>query len=409
MTEPVEDRWSDQYPELGTEPVPIEPYVSRKYFELERDRIFRKVWLNVGRVEQIAREGDYFVYDLPVCDTSIVVVRGQKGRVHAFHNMCSHRGNKVAWAKSGSCKKFTCKFHGWTYDLAGQVKLVPDENRFFALKKENLALTPVSVDLWAGFVFIHLDPDPSETLREYLGEVVPALDGYPFDELSLTAFYWRAEVKANWKVCQDAFQEGYHFPVRHKESAAPAFTSETNPYCHFLSLDLYKRHRRTSSYGNLNYKPTRVEGMAYQYGSSVMVDRGQSMDDLPNGVNPTRREDWSIDVFWIFPNFSVFPTNGTYLTHHFWPIAEDRTIWETRTYFPKAKNAGQRFSQEYSKVLLRDILLEDGTTLEHMQEMLSSGAKQEIFLQHQEICVRHAYRVGEEYVRFYCDAERSAG
>ncbi len=69
--------------------------------------------------------------------------------------------------------------------------------------------------------------------------------------------------------------------------------------------------------------------------------------------------------------------------------------------FPKAENAGQRFSQEYSKVLLRDILTEDGTTLEHIQEVSASGAKTHMPLQHQEICIRHAYRVVEGYVGFY--------
>ena len=396
-----DDRWNDKYPHLGTAPIPIEPYISREYFTLERERIFRKVWLNVGRIERIPNPGDYIVVALPVGRTSVVVVRGKDGYLHAFHNMCSHRGNKIVWDHKGSCQNFTCKFHGWSYGLDGALRFVPDEVRFCDLKKDKLGLTPVSVDTWAGFVFIHLDPHPTETLRAYLAEVVPGLEGYPFPELSATRFCWRTEIKANWKIAQDAFQEGYHLPVRHKASAAAAFTSGTNPHCHFLSLDLYERHRRTSSYGNLNYQPTPVAGKAYQFGSSVVVDRDIALDNLPAGVNPTRRSDWSIDTFWIFPNFSIFPSNGTYLTHHFWPVSADRTIWETHTYFPKAENAGQKFSQEYSKVLLRDILMEDGTTLEHIQDMLASGAKTHMPLQHQEICVRHAYRVVEDYVGFY--------
>ncbi len=396
-----DDRWNDKYPHLGTAPIPIEPYISREYFTLERERIFRKVWLNVGRIERIPNPGDYIVVALPVCRTSVVVVRGKDGHLHAFHNMCSHRGNKIVWDHKGSCQNFTCKFHGWSYGLDGALRFVPDEVRFCDLKKDKLGLTPVSVDTWAGFVFIHLDPHPTETLRAYLAEVVPGLEGYPFPELSATRFCWRTEIKANWKIAQDAFQEGYHLPVRHKASAAAAFTSGTNPHCHFLSLDLYERHRRTSSYGNLNYQPTPVAGKAYQFGSSVVADRDIALDNLPAGVNPTRRSDWSIDTFWIFPNFSIFPSNGTYLTHHFWPVSADRTIWETHTYFPKAENAGQKFSQEYSKVLLRDILMEDGTTLEHIQDVLASGAKTHMPLQHQEICVRHAYRVVEDYVGFY--------
>ncbi|TMA51497.1 MAG: Rieske 2Fe-2S domain-containing protein, partial [Deltaproteobacteria bacterium] len=90
-------RWHDKYPQLGTDPVPAAVFTSAEQFEREREQIFRKVWLNVGRVEQIPHPGDYLVKDLAVCNTSVLVVRGKDGTVKAFHNMCSHRGNKIAW------------------------------------------------------------------------------------------------------------------------------------------------------------------------------------------------------------------------------------------------------------------------------------------------------------------------
>ena len=121
--------------ELGTHPVPIEPCVSSAYFEQEREQLFRRVWLNVGRVEDLPKAGDYFVKDLAVCHTSILVVRGKDDQIRAFHNMCSHRGNKLAWATQGACQLLTCKFHGWSYGLDGQLKFVPDEERFFDLDR----------------------------------------------------------------------------------------------------------------------------------------------------------------------------------------------------------------------------------------------------------------------------------
>src|SRR3984893_15374865 len=83
------EKWHDIYPELGTEPIPINPYVSHEYFERERALIFRKVWLNVGRVEQIPKPGDYFVRDLAVCKTSILVVRGQDSTIRSPHTTLS--------------------------------------------------------------------------------------------------------------------------------------------------------------------------------------------------------------------------------------------------------------------------------------------------------------------------------
>ena len=70
-----------------------------------------------------------------MCRTSILVVRGWDGRVRAFHNMCSHRGNKLVWDTGGSCQAVACKFHGWTYNLEGRLTFVSDEDNFFALHK----------------------------------------------------------------------------------------------------------------------------------------------------------------------------------------------------------------------------------------------------------------------------------
>src|SRR5262245_31601121 len=101
-------KWHDHYPELGTGPIPIKRYVSRDYFEKERERIFRTAWLNIGRVEQLPKPGDYFVKELAICNTSILVVRGKDGTIRAFHNMCSHRGNQLVWNRKGTCQAFSC-------------------------------------------------------------------------------------------------------------------------------------------------------------------------------------------------------------------------------------------------------------------------------------------------------------
>ena len=96
MNAPNDRPFVRQYPELGTGPLPIEPMVSPDYFELERERIFKKTWLNVGRVEDIPRNGDYIVKEIAILQTTLIVVRGDDGVIRAFHNVCRHRGNQVA-------------------------------------------------------------------------------------------------------------------------------------------------------------------------------------------------------------------------------------------------------------------------------------------------------------------------
>src|SRR5262249_51151250 len=82
---PAEGSWTAHYPELGTEPMSYEDSISPEFYQLEREAIFKRAWLNVGRVEQLPRNGSYYTKELAVANTSIVVVRDMKGVVRAFH------------------------------------------------------------------------------------------------------------------------------------------------------------------------------------------------------------------------------------------------------------------------------------------------------------------------------------
>ena len=103
---PAEGTWTEHHPELGTGLVSLEDCVSPAFYELERDAIFRRAWLYVGRVEQLPRNGGYFTKELPGLRSSILVSRDVTGRVRAFHNVCRHRGNKLVW--EGTPRDETC-------------------------------------------------------------------------------------------------------------------------------------------------------------------------------------------------------------------------------------------------------------------------------------------------------------
>src|SRR6476620_12728377 len=162
---PAEGSWTEHYPGLGTGPVSYEDSISPAFFELERKAIFARTWLNVGRVEQLPRVGSYFTREIDAARTSIVVVRAADGEVRAFHNMCRHRGNKLVWQDypgeetSGTCRQFTCKYHGWRYDLEGDLNFVQQEGEFFDLDKEQNGLVPVHCEVWSGFIFVNVAPE----------------------------------------------------------------------------------------------------------------------------------------------------------------------------------------------------------------------------------------------------------
>jgi phenylpropionate dioxygenase-like ring-hydroxylating dioxygenase large terminal subunit len=352
----------------------------------------------VGRIEQIPNPGDYLVRDLAVCRTSILIVRDKDGAIRAFHNMCAHRGNKLVPDSSGTCKGlFTCKFHGWAYGPDGTLRFIADEASFFNLNKDALALTPISLDTWQGFIFINIDPSPRETLEEYLGEWGRGFDGYPFAQLAATRFSWRTELNANWKVIKDAFQEVWHIPTLHHKTIPNVFSDAANKYGHAINFKLYPRHGQISLPGNYERTPTLVESFALRYGIGATLVK-KATEHTPAGVNPTRDPSWSIDGNSVFPNCLLYVAERTYLTHIFWPISENRTIWEVTFYYPKAKTLARRFCQEYAKVILRDINMEDGSTVERTQVMLESGAKKEIMLQDQELPIRHHHKVAESFL-----------
>jgi phenylpropionate dioxygenase-like ring-hydroxylating dioxygenase large terminal subunit len=400
VEENSDSRWHDRYPELGTGPLPIEPYVSAEAFAQERDKIFRKVWLNIGRVEQVPDAGDFFVKDLEICQTSILIVRGEDGVVNAFHNMCSHRGNRLAWSGKGACKGFSCKYHSWTYGLDGSLLHISDEKRFFDLDKKKLGLTPVAVDVWEGFIFINVDPNPAQPLKEYLGAVGESFDGYPFAELATACFSWQVEVNANWKVGKDAFQEVYHIFSLHSRSTGRMFASPSNPYLNVHELSLHDPHARISVPANIDWEATPVEALAKRFGILTLQKQGISSRGTPAGVNPTDSEDWSFSGFNCFPNTSIFVSEGGFLTHSFFPLAPDRTLWESRIYFPKATTMAERFSQEYSRSTFLDgVMAEDGGIFEQTQSMLGSGAKKEFHLCDEELLIRHHHKVIGDYLK----------
>lgn len=394
---PHGERFTLQYG-LDTDPVPIQVNVSEEYFEQEREKIFKRVWLNVGRVEDIPEVGNYIVHDLPILNTSIVIVRGTDGTIRGFHNMCKHRGMKVATAQGGATKLFACRFHGWTYDLAGQLVHVPDEEQFFDLQKCELGLTPVATAVWAGFIFINVAPHPTETLEEFLGELGQQINGYPFGDMPLAAHY-TATIHANWKVCIDAFVEGYHVAGVHRRSVLDQFTSTDNPFCRLLpnSVRLYARHRLGSIYANPDHQLLPVEAVAFKHSSTIWPTM-RPPETMPEGINPSKSAAWIFDADLFFPNFELFPANGWYLTYNFWPLAVDRTYWDVRLYIYPPQNAGERISQEFTRTFFHDTFREDLSTLELTQSMLRSGAATHIHLSDQEVLVRHGYKVVADYV-----------
>ena len=387
----ADKRWAEKYPEIGTGPVSAEPLISQEHFELEREKVFRRTWLNIGRVEEVQYPGDYIAKDLAICNASVLIIRGKDGQVRGFHNVCSHRGNKVIWDEKGSCKgSITCGFHAWSYSTKGALTWVPDEDNFFDLPKCDLGLTPIHTDVFEGFIFINLADKPNESLREYLGGVADQLEGGGFSELALMGQY-KIDEHANWKVALDAQNELYHLPFQHRRTIPQFCVMKDGKYTRLLDVRLLNHHSVYSSESPADRVGPATEKLAVQFSAAETESR------LPR-IGP-------FDFYTIFPNMALLLFQGVahdyYMTYNFWPNAVNQTDWDIRLYCRPAENAGQRVGQEYFKCLLRDLLQEDATAHEQIHIGLASRAKKELYFQDDEMQIRYFHKVLE---RFYAEA-----
>lgn len=397
MGTPETVRLADSYPHLGTGPIPIEPYISEAYFEQEREKIFRRVWLNVGRVNYIPAPGDYMVKNLAVLGGSVLIVHGDDGRIRAFHNVCQHRGNQLVYDESGCRKAFTCGFHQWVFDTRGRLRHVADEEQFFGITKNDYNLPEFACDTWNGFIFIHSQTKPAQGLREYLGPMADDLQDYPFGEMERVGA-WRATVNCNWKVHMDAFQESYHVVGVHSRSLADAFNNTGKANSLAGHARLYANHRGLSLPANPNYSPKPAEALAFRAASTVMQGAGAGSKP-PKGVNHGGIENWGFDANVIFPNMVISAANGWCLVQTYMPEAVDRTYWEINLHMPRATSLAATVAQSYSANLIRDVLMmEDATTLERTFHGLKSGGIRHFLFSDQEIACRHQFEVVDAMV-----------
>jgi phenylpropionate dioxygenase-like ring-hydroxylating dioxygenase large terminal subunit len=419
FTKPAEGSWTEHFG-LGTGPISYEDSISPDHYELERDAIFGRTWLNVGRVEQLPKKGSYFTKELDAARTSVVVVRDANEQVRAFHNICRHRGNKLVWddypweETKGTCRQFTCKYHGWRYNLQGDCTFVQQEDEFFDLDKGDYGLAPVRAEVWEGFIFVNLDNEDTTPLADYMGELGAGLAGYPFHKLTQVHRY-RSEVKSNWKLYIDAFAEFYHAPILHaKQAVADESRKLQQVGFEALAYAIDGPHGMVSSWGGMSppkdlnmVKPIERVLRSGLFGAWDAPDLG--IDELPPALNPARHPAWGMDSFVFFPNFMllIWKTNWV-LTYHYWPTSYNTHIFEGTLYFAPPKNARDRLAQEMAVVTFKEYGLQDSNTLEATQTMLESRAVTEFPLNDQEILLRLLHETAHNYVREYQDGKPTA-
>lgn len=202
-------------------------YTDPAIYELELERIVYRNWIFAGHVSQLPEPGDFRV--LNVAGESAIIVRGKDGTLNAFANVCRHRGSLVCLEESGHTDKFSCPYHGWMYDIDGNLFAARDMPEDFDMAAHSLKT--VSIGVVHGLIFICFTDKPLslEGCREELAEPMAMFD---FENLKVAAMK-TYDIPANWKLSIENYQECYHCATAHPEYAR----------MHTLMLDDAKRER----------------------------------------------------------------------------------------------------------------------------------------------------------------------
>jgi glycine betaine catabolism A len=215
--------------------LPSSWYRSESVFAVEKERIFCRDWVCVGREEELLKPGAFRVLD--ILGESIILVRNGHAQLRAFYNVCRHRGTRLCREPSAAAARdhpqlrggivagrITCPYHQWTYDLDGRLIAAPYLSSQPQFDKALFSLYAAGVESWGGFVFLNLTPSRAEPLQRQIAGIPERLARYPLSELRI-GHTIRYEVAANWKVICENYNECYHCAGVHPELCAlvPAF------------------------------------------------------------------------------------------------------------------------------------------------------------------------------------------
>jgi Rieske 2Fe-2S family protein len=212
--------------------LPRETYVDASHWGSERDKVLFGEWFCVGRADDLGLEESRRLAVVDVVGESVLLTSDEQGRLHAAYNVCRHRGSQIVPVTPHSAgqvpspvtcpaSSLRCPYHSWTYGLDGRLLKaphadVPDPGAF--------GLTPVGVEAWGGFVFVHLTPEGAAPLADSVASPARHLARYGLEAL-VTGATLTYRVAANYKVLLENYNECYHCGPVHPELCrlVPAF------------------------------------------------------------------------------------------------------------------------------------------------------------------------------------------
>jgi choline monooxygenase len=325
-------------PELPLEKartIPAEWYFDPEILALEKQAIFGDTWQMVGRAETVARPGCFLTAD--VAGEPVLVVRDEQGTLRAFPNVCRHRAALVVTEPCGCATRLRCRYHGWTYDLEGRLRGVPEFDGVADFRREDNGLPPLAVAEWGPWVWTHLGQQPP-VLAEWLTPLAPRLAG----ALDALRFVERREYElaCNWKVFVDNYLDGgYHINTVH-----PGLANV---------LDYSRYHTEMYPEASVQVGPL----------VAPHSDEGESVSRVRTGGE--------VQYWWLFPNLMINVTGNVMDTNLVLPLGPERCRVLFDFFFSRTEADSPSFTRD-SIAVSHAIQLEDAGICEEVQRGLAS-------------------------------------
>jgi phenylpropionate dioxygenase-like ring-hydroxylating dioxygenase large terminal subunit len=248
----------------------VSAYTDPARYEAEMERMFRGMPIVACLASDLPHPGSFRLFD--DVGVPIVVVRGVDNEVRAFLNVCRHRGARLVRETQGCRKRFSCRFHGWTYDTQGRAGGVAQEAHFCGAIDDFKTLIQFPAAERHGLVFVQATPNSTMDIDAHLGALGGELAKLDLDAQKRVC---EKDVSAtcNWKYAFDTYFENYHFSFLHRTSIGPLFVNDVMLY------DVWGPHHRVV------YPPRDIVEWTRKPESEWLIDTlGTSYFIFPNTV-----------------------------------------------------------------------------------------------------------------------------
>ncbi|MDE0062690.1 MAG: aromatic ring-hydroxylating dioxygenase subunit alpha [Gammaproteobacteria bacterium] len=199
-------------------------YTDPRFFELEKQHIWRKSWLLASHIDEVPEPGCFRLWEN--AGQPVLIVHADSGAINAFYNTCSHRGAPIVTQEFGQRPRLVCKYHGWTYSHDGELLAIRDPEDFRGLDFSCRGLKPIRCERFGNLIFVNFD-DGAPTLLDWLGRVADEWEEFQFDKCRLAARH-SFDLDCNWKIAMEANTEVYHVRSIHPKTVYPILDDRRN-------------------------------------------------------------------------------------------------------------------------------------------------------------------------------------